>query len=190
MQELFSAMLRAVYVDAFKPAGWKKQGANFRLLGDDGLGKIVNFQRSRWDTADRVELYVNYGLYIEAGDRIVNRSFKEYECQLRERAACAHRGYLLVTGMTVDEAIAQIMPAVAAARSFLDAVRTKEQLVQMLLDGSAQNRTSLRVMHYDTCRLLCEMGYGREIYDTVRATGGKLFDDLAHQIEAELSAAQ
>ena len=181
--QLLSTLLAEVYTDELKAAGWKRQGSSFRSVGSDGLGKIINFQRSRWSTKEYIEFYINYGLYIEAGDALTNRSFKEYECQFRERTTYARGCYCIASGAALDAVKEQIMPAVAEARGFLDTVQMKEQLVRMLLDGSLQRRTELRVLHYDTCRLLYEMGYGREVYDAVRSTGGMLFDELAREIE-------
>ena len=46
MQKLFSDMIREIYSERFKSLGWRKQGQNFRFIQDDGLGKIINFQKS------------------------------------------------------------------------------------------------------------------------------------------------
>ena len=49
------------------------------------MGRVINFQKSKWNTADELEFFINYGLYIEIDNQLVNKSFKEYECQFRAR---------------------------------------------------------------------------------------------------------
>ena len=85
MQDIFKRLINEIFLLKFKPYGWKKQGSNFRYIDASGLGRVINFQKSKWNTADELEFFINYGLYIEIDNQLVNKSFKEYECQFRAR---------------------------------------------------------------------------------------------------------
>lgn len=85
MQDIFKRLINEIFLLKFKPYGWKKQGSNFRYIDASGLGRVINFQKSKWNTADELEFFINYGLYMEIDNQLVNKSFKEYECQFRAR---------------------------------------------------------------------------------------------------------
>ena len=78
MQTVFSDLVKRIFEEYFKPLGWKRQGQNYRLIEKDGLSRIINFQKSSWNSKDEVIFYINYGIYIEVEGNIVNKSFKEY----------------------------------------------------------------------------------------------------------------
>lgn len=40
---------KLVFTEYYKPLGWKKQGANYRYIDESGLGKVINFQKSKWN---------------------------------------------------------------------------------------------------------------------------------------------
>ena len=65
MQDIFKRLINEIFLLKFKPYGWKKQGSNFRYIDASGLGRVINFQKSKWNTADELEFFINYGLYIE-----------------------------------------------------------------------------------------------------------------------------
>ena len=44
VQNIFRRLINEIYIEYFKPNGWKKQGSNYRYIDDSGLGKIINFQ--------------------------------------------------------------------------------------------------------------------------------------------------
>lgn len=67
------------------PLGYKKDGLNYRYFGDDGLCKIIHFQKNKYNTKHRLEFVINYGIYFEQGRTIKNRRFKEYHCIIRNR---------------------------------------------------------------------------------------------------------
>jgi hypothetical protein len=68
-----------------KPLGYKRDGANFRLIQPDGLGKIINFQRNRYNTVQSCSFTINVGVYFEKSPTLKNLKFKEYECLARSR---------------------------------------------------------------------------------------------------------
>jgi len=60
----------------FKPLGYKKKGNNFRYYNKEGkFGKIVNFQKSQWNTKLHITFTVNVGLYLEDWANEDNESF-------------------------------------------------------------------------------------------------------------------
>ena len=60
IQNIFKRMIDEIYIEYFKPNDWKKQGSNYRLFDDSGLGKIINFQKSKWSDVTTIEFYINY----------------------------------------------------------------------------------------------------------------------------------
>lgn len=95
IQNIFKRIVNEIYIEYFKPNGWKKQGLNYRLFDDSGLGRIITFQKSKWSDVTNIEFYINYGVYMEVGDCIANKSFKEYECQFRDRTKVYNGMYLV-----------------------------------------------------------------------------------------------
>ena len=87
MDKVFSALLSRLHKDVLKPQGFRKEGCNFRRFPGDGLGQIINFQRSFWNDGQECRFTINIGIYAEAGEEIQNVKFKEYECHLRTRTA-------------------------------------------------------------------------------------------------------
>ena len=87
MEKQFSALLSRLHKEVLKPLGFRKEGSNFRRFPGDGLGQIINFQRSSWNDGQECRFTINIGIYAEAGEEIQNMKFKEYECHLRTRTA-------------------------------------------------------------------------------------------------------
>ena len=73
MQDIFKRLINEIFLVKFKPYGWKRQGSNFRYIDESGLGRVINFQKSKWNTADDLEFFINYGLYIEVDNQLVNK---------------------------------------------------------------------------------------------------------------------
>lgn len=64
MENIFKDIMKSVYAE-LKPLGYKKDGQNFRLFQEDGLCKIINFQRDRWNTKESIAFTMNTGIYFE-----------------------------------------------------------------------------------------------------------------------------
>jgi len=47
MQDIFKRLINEIFLLKFKPYGWKKQGSNFRYIDASGLGRVINFQKSK-----------------------------------------------------------------------------------------------------------------------------------------------
>ena len=191
MQKVFSDMVRDIFVEYFKPLGWKRQGQNYRRIEADGLGKVINFEKSYWCTKDDVIFYINYGVYIEAGEGIENKNFKEYQCQCRHRAKYLRGEYRLTPETDVDAIRDAVIIAMKEAMDFFDVFDSKSTLVRMLVSGEIQKYSDVPVLHYYTCKLLIEMGYYKEIYEYVkskRGTAATTFAELEKIIESKIEA--
>jgi len=59
-----------------KPLGYKKKGNNFRYYNkEEKWGKIINFQKSQWNTKLQITFTVNVGLYLEDWANEYNEKF-------------------------------------------------------------------------------------------------------------------
>lgn len=186
MQDIFNRLIYEIFMVKFKPYGWKKQGSNFRYIDECGVGRIINFQKSKWNTADDIEFYINYGLYIEVDNQLVNKTFKEYECQFRARTGFDKGSFHLNSDIHFETLQKQIECALDEAINLFDKVGTKEHFISMILSGKLQEYTGIPIMHYGTCKLLSDMGYYEEIYDYVKDKGGAYFEMLTAEIETKI----
>lgn len=186
IQNIFKRMIDEIYIEYFKPNDWKKQGSNYRLFDDSGLGKIINFQKSKWNDVTTIEFYINYGVYMEAGDCIVNKSFKEYECQFRNRTKLFNGTYILNENTNYEKLKSEVTTALKETDTLFDKIANKQVFISMILSGTLQKETDTPIMHYYTCKLLSDMGYYEEIYEYVKACGGKYFDSLAEEIKIKM----
>ena len=187
MKNMFNELLAYCYLSVLKPLGWKKEGSNFRQYGNDGLCKIINFQKSRWNTSQECEFYINTGIYIETAREIKKKKFYEYECQFRNRASSEGGIYRLnneVDLLNFQEQVASIIADEVLV--LFNKFDSKENFVNMLLSGEAQQYTGIPVMHYHTCKLLCDMGYKKEVLAILKDKKGGLFETLEAEIQKEI----
>ena len=83
--KVYRELLSRIHREILKPAGFKKEGGNFRFYHVNGLCKIINFQRSMFNDGSECRFCINLGLYFQKDPP--NLRFKEYECPVRQRAA-------------------------------------------------------------------------------------------------------
>lgn len=186
VQDIFKRLIDEIYIEYFKPNGWKKQGLNYRLFDNSGLGNIINFQKSKWNDANNIEFYVNYGVYMEAGDCITNKLFKEHECQFRNRTKVHNGTYILNENTNYEKLKSEVIMALKEADILFDKIAGKKVFISMILSGTLQKETGIPIMHYYTCKLLSDMGYYKEIYEYVKARGGRYFDSLTEEIKLKM----
>lgn len=186
MDKVFKEIVSTVFKEKFKPYGWKKDGNNFRYISNDGLGKIINFQRSKWNTAEEIVFYINYGIYMEVEDVLTNMKFKEYECQFRNRTQYNKGEYLIDFTIETNDILKQVELALNEASMVLDMIDSKEKFIEMIINGEAGKYTNIPVDHYYTCRLLCDMGYYREVGRIIADKDGSYFDQLRDEIEKHI----
>ena len=188
VQDVFKKLINDIYIENFKPKGWRKQGSNYRLFDDSGLGKIINFQKSEWNDAANIEFFINYGVYMEVDDCIVNKSFKEYDCQFRNRTKLNTGIYSLNENTNYEELKSNVLKALKEADTLFDKIDCKQVFISKILSGTLQRETGTPIMHYYTCKLLSDMGYYKEIYEYVKTRGGQYFDILTEEIEMKMKS--
>lgn len=87
LDKVFRRLLSDVNREAMKPKGWKRSGQNFRLIQQKGIftiGRIVNFQKSQWNSREELRFTVNVGRKMVIGGEIAP-NFKEYDCHYLDR---------------------------------------------------------------------------------------------------------
>ena len=87
VEAMYKQLLFRVHREILKPAGFKKEDGNFRIFYPDGLGKIINFQRSIYNDQGECRFCINMGLYTRENGQEPNPRFREWECAVRERVA-------------------------------------------------------------------------------------------------------
>ena len=77
----FTVLLKQIY-NILKPLGYKKEGNNFRLFAQDGLGKIICVNRNRWNSGDNLLFSLDIAFILRRtqsfktfGSRRLNVSF-------------------------------------------------------------------------------------------------------------------
>ena len=86
LDKTYRELLANLHREILKPAGFKKENSNFRIIQPNGTCKILNFQRSMWNDGTECKLCINVGLYFQKDPQNPNLRFREYECQVRQRA--------------------------------------------------------------------------------------------------------
>ena len=92
-QERFQELLSRLHKEVLKANGFKKTGNNFRLILSDGTSKIINFQRSSFNSDEECRFTINVGLYFQKDMVNPNLRFKDYECQIRTRVSGISEAY-------------------------------------------------------------------------------------------------
>lgn len=185
MEEQFKELLKQIQL-LLKPLGYKKDGSNFRLFQEDGLGKIVNFQKSRYNDKESCSFTINVGIYFEK-DSEIDKKFKEYDCQIRQRSGCIKHGndtWWTITPQTDFEKLCMELEThvVNDVIPYLDNFISKEQVINLILDGNASKYAGTPVFHFYTARLLADMGYGDRVLPHIKNIKGKLFEKLVNEI--------
>lgn len=175
-------MIKDIFYEFYRPLGWRKQGQNFRYFQEDGLGRIINFQKSKWNTRDDLTFYINYGLYIEAGDTIENKTFPEYICQILNRTDGVKGEYRILSEKDIPYIKRKVVEDLREVTGFFNAIPTKKELVRVLLNGEIADFAKVKfLMSYPICKLLSDMGYHKEIYDIIKDRDGRFFESLKEE---------
>ncbi len=91
---IFKELLSRLQKEVLKGNGFKKSGNNFRLILPDGTSKIINFQKSTFNSDEECRFTINVGLYFQKDMDNPNLRFKECECQVRTRVSGVSKGYV------------------------------------------------------------------------------------------------
>lgn len=161
MDEKFKEFTRKLH-EILKPLGYRKEGVNYRIFGPDGLCRIINLQKNRWNTAVHCEFTLNIGVYFEKDEKITNRRFKEYDCQIRKRADERDLGgekewWLIDSATDLEELLEELLPMLHYIEEWFGHFPSKDETIAKILDGSAQQYSDTNIMHNDTKKLLEEI---------------------------------
>ena len=91
---VFKDLLSRLQKEVLKAKGFKKSGSNFRVVLQDGIRKIISFQKSMFNSEGECRFTVNIGLYFQENVDDPNLRFKEYECQIRTRISGISKRYV------------------------------------------------------------------------------------------------
>ena len=164
-----------------KPLGFRKEGQNFRLFQDDGLCRIVNFQKSQWNSAEHLEFIINLGVYFEKDKTISNVRFKEYQCAIRRRISRAVPGpqtwWTIEADTDMDALFEELQDALNRAQAWFQLFPTKVEAIETALNGQ------VTIIPYKTLAALEEMGYGDRIYEHLKDIRNPLYMELAKKIK-------
>lgn len=132
------AWIKALFAKYCKALGYKKEGVNFRLIQPDGLGKVINFQRSHNNTAQCCSFTINAGIYFEKGTVLEYPKFKEYQCLLRNRPRLTafDPWWTIEEGKTVDKVWTEVEKTFAeAVLPWLAKYPSKSKTVETIIAG-------------------------------------------------------
>lgn len=152
--------VKALFAKYCKPLGYKKEGINFRLIQSDGLGKVINFQRSHNNTAQCCSFTINAGIYFEKETVLEYPKFKEYQCLLRNRPRLSDLDpwWTIEEGKSVDEVWAAVEKTFAqAVLPWLAKYPAKSKTVKMIIADLMES--SIPQPLYVANRLI-DCGYG------------------------------
>ena len=91
---VFKEMLSKLQKEFLKGKGFRKTGNSFRMVLPDGTSKIINFQKSSFNSGEECRFTINVGLYFQKDMENPNLRFKEYECQVRTRVSGISKRYV------------------------------------------------------------------------------------------------
>ena len=186
IENIFKDIMKSVYAE-LKPLGYKKDGQNFRLFQEDGLCKIINFQRDRWNTKESIAFTMNTGIYFEKDVSIQNKKFKEYECLIRNRLL-SDKWWHIDADADCDAVKEDVVGSLDLVQEYFNEFKSREETIKRILNNEAQEYSDTIVMKYDTAKMLADMGYEREVYDRIKDTDPKykfLFE-LAEELRSRV----
>lgn len=173
MDKKFNELLRKIY-EILKPLGYRKETSNFRFFGTDGLCRIINFQKNKWNSSEQCEFVINIGVYFEKDNGISNRKFKEYDCQIRKRVDnrkwAGIEWWPLDNSTDLEELLQNLKPVFLYIEEWFCLFSSKETVIRMILDRTAEKHSDKNILHFHTAKLLVEMGYQSEIYELIKNT--------------------
>jgi len=153
---------------------YRKEASNFRLFCTDGLCRIINFQKNKWNTNEQCEFVINIGIYIEKEVLILNQKFKEYDCQIRKRVdnreLADSEWWHIDSGTDMEALLQNIKMSLEYIEKWFSTFPSRETVIRMILDGTAEKYSDTYVMHFHTAELLVEMGYPSEVYELIKDT--------------------
>ena len=174
----YDQLVNDIFHKYFKPIGYKKENQNFRFYQNDGLGKIVNFQRSWCNTKNECTFIINVGIYFEENSSIENLKFKECQCRISERPG---KWWVLENSTDITVLFHDFCIEIEnVILPFLKIFTSKQMTLAEILIGHYP-------LSYNTAEFLVTNGYGREILpQLLEQRKNKLFADLIVQVQSNM----
>lgn len=167
MDKKFNELLMELH-KILKPLGYRKEGANYRLFLSDGLCRIINLQKNRYNSKDKCEFVINIGVYFEKADVIEKRKFKEYDCQIRKRLDRKEEWWRLDSETEIGEILQNLKGTLREIDEWFSLFPSKESVIRSILDGTAEQYSTCSVLHFYTAKMLVEMGFSAEVYQRIK----------------------
>ena len=168
MDKKFNELLMELH-KILKPLGYRKEGANYRLFLSDGLCRIINLQKNRYNSKDKCEFVINIGVYFEKADVIEKRKFKEYDCQIRKRLDREEEEWWRLDSETeIGEILQDLEETLREIDEWFSLFPSKESVIRSILDGTAEQYSTCSVLHFYTAKMLAEMGFSAEVYQRIK----------------------
>ena len=181
LDERYKELLRQVY-EILKPLGYKKEASNFRQIYKGGLGKILNFQKSKWNTNNEIQFVLNAGVYFEKENVIQNFRFKESECQIRKRVNGNDSWWVINESTDMEKLYESVKNSLSMILDLFSVFTDKETTIELILNEKANSYSDITIMHYRNAKLLTDMGYAREVYELIKDSNAKFLAELAKEI--------
>ena len=187
IEDKYTQLLNRAYTEIFQPMGFKRAGQNFRLFTPDGLGKIVNFRKDKWNQKGRRLGFLIYtGVYFEPEPVIKDRKFKEYDCQIRgsgdnptptdlygkkgEEFSYNKQFWYIFKRTDMEAMYQDLKQSMEDVFDWFDHFESRQAVIDMILSGTAQQYSHTIVMNYNVAKMLAELGYQAQVYAQIKDT--------------------
>ena len=142
----FDELVKTLLWPSFKALGYKKSGNNFRYYNSDGWGKIVQFQKSQFNSAAELSFTVNIGLYLLDYDYCLcgqqsREKFQEPACVVRKRISKltgqpTNAWFEITDSTDRDQLFGRLSNEFSRfIHPYLAAVKSKDDIYALLLTG-------------------------------------------------------
>ncbi len=187
LNQKIKVLIRNIFEEVFKPMGFRQNGQNFRLYQDNGLCKIVNVQKYRYNHNKNCSLTVNIGLYFEKDTVIQNRNFYVSDCQIRMRPSHEYYGEEKWWSVNDDRSLEKFAKEVRyyienAALPWLNQFGCREDLIAEMLDRNSMKKYSYNLLNYENACLLASCGYGSQLMQLLETQGNDYILELEELI--------
>lgn len=196
IEDKYKELLRRTHEEILKPLGFKKDGQNFRRITPDGLGNILHFWRyGKFGIKGKRQCFaVDTGLYFEAEPALSKRKFTVYDCQFRNSAHNPKpvtvytypepQFWYIFKRTDVDILYDSLKQGLREALDWFGHFESRQAVINMVLDGTAQQYSHTVVMNYDTAKMLAGMGYQAQVYEQIK--GPEHYPYALYQLAQEL----
>ena len=180
-EEKFKDLLNRVYI-TLRPMDFRKESCNFRKFDDDGLCKIINLQKNKWNTSDDLEFIINIGIYFTEDKTLNNPKFKEYECIIRKRIEKNGKCWKIDKNTDIEELFEDIEKYLHKILKWFEHFENKDAGSRMILNGKADKYSDTEVFYYQTAKMLANMGYEDAVCNRIKNIWSTTFQELVKEI--------